>query len=335
MEVIQLQVLLIASLAACACALPGVFLVLRGVALMSDAISHSVLLGIVLMFLWVQRLDSPWLFLGAICAGLATVLFSEYMLKIKYVKKDSAIALVFPFFFSLGVVLVSRFTRNIHLDTDMILLGELIFAPFNRLYIKDVDLGPIAIWQLLIIVCINITFIVLLYRLLIMCSFDQECARVQDVPVNWIYYGLMTITSMTAVAVFDIVGSIMTVALMICPAAIAYLISRNVDSMVLISCIAAIGSSIIGYTTAHILDVAIPGCITMWLGIFFIIALIGSPIKGILRTTRSHKNLYRLHEQAMIEAILQDRKYITIEQLVEITGFSEKRVKECLSRALK
>lgn len=330
MESIQLQVLLIASLAACACALPGVFLLLRGISLMSDAISHSVLLGIVLMFLWVQRLNSPWLFIGAIGAGLATVLFSESMLKIKHVKKDSAIALVFPFFFSVGVLLVSRFARSIHLDTDMILLGELIFAPFNRLYVWGYDLGPIALWQLLGVVCINVVFIALWYRPLIICSFDQEYAQVQNIPVNWVYYGLMTVTSMTAVAVFDVVGSIMTVALMICPGAIAYLVSRSVYNMVFISCMVALGSSILGYSAAHILDVAIPGCITMWLGIFFMVVLLCSPIKGILKVSTSQRTLRLLHERATIQAILKERKNITIEQLVEITGLPEKRIKYCL-----
>src|ERR1700692_2704299 len=99
MILFQVYILCIAILVSCAATIPGVFLVLRGVALMSDAISHAILLGIIIMFLLVHRLDSPLLLCGAIVAGMLTVVCTEMLINTERVKKDTAIGLVFPLFF--------------------------------------------------------------------------------------------------------------------------------------------------------------------------------------------------------------------------------------------
>jgi manganese/zinc/iron transport system permease protein len=117
------ELLIIAVLVAVACAIPGVFLVLKKMSLISDAISHSVLLGIVVGFMLTHSLSSPLLFIGAVITGLLTVFLSEVLVKSKLVKEDAAIGLVFPALFSIGVILVSRYTGNVHLDTDAVLLG--------------------------------------------------------------------------------------------------------------------------------------------------------------------------------------------------------------------
>lgn len=222
----QLEIILIACLTSIACVLPGVFLVLRGVALMSDAISHSILFGIVVTFLIVQRLDSPLLIIGAAFAGLLTVACTEALINARTLKKDAAIGIVFPLLFSLGVILVSRYARNVHLDTDMILLGELAFAPFNRVIVNNIDIGPYAFWLLAIIVLINSLFIAIFWKELKLITFDQDLAHVLGFRPVLLYYGLMMITSLTAVASFDIVGSIVVVALMITPAATAFFVNK-------------------------------------------------------------------------------------------------------------
>lgn len=145
---LHFEIAVIAVLTAISCALPGTLLVLRGAALMSDAISHSVLLGIALMFLHVQRLDSPLLLVGAALSGLAAVIVVEKIIASKKLKKDAALGLIFPLFFSLGVIIISNYAKNAHLDTDMVLLGELAFAPFTRLNLWNIDCGPFAVWVL-------------------------------------------------------------------------------------------------------------------------------------------------------------------------------------------
>ena len=129
----QLEIQLIAALVAVACAIPGTFLVLRKMAMISDAISHAILPGIVLGFFITQDLNSPLLILLAAVTGVITVMLVEFIQKTGLVKEDTAIGLVFPALFSIGVILIAKNANDVHLDIDAVLLGELAFAPFDRL----------------------------------------------------------------------------------------------------------------------------------------------------------------------------------------------------------
>lgn len=280
MNIIQIELLAIAVAAAVACTLPGVFLVLRGVALMSDAISHAILLGIVTMFLLTQQLYTPFLLLGAACAGLATVMGTQALIHSQLIKKDAAIGLVYPLFFSIGVILITLFAHNVHIDADMVLLGELAFAPFNRIIFNDTDYGPIALWQLLTIIGINSAFIFLFYKELSLSIFDADYATISGFRPTLLYYGLMAITSITAVGAFDAVGSIVVVALMIVPPASAFLLTQSLRDMIITSIFLSILSALGGYLMATIFDVTIAGSIATVAGLIFAI---------IFGATQSHR----------------------------------------------
>lgn len=267
---LQLEIVLIAIMASVTCCLPGVFLVLRGVAMMSDAISHAILLGIVVMFLIIKNLTSPLLIVGASISGVLTVLCTEMIIKSKRLKQDAAIGLVFPLFFSVGVILVSLYARNVHLDSDMVLLGELAFAPFNRLYIADIDCGPYALWVIGTALIINTAFIGIFYKELLITTFDGTLATMSGFRPTIFYYALMVMTSITTVATFDAVGSIMVVALMITPPASAYLLTHRVTDMLLTSVFLAIFAAVSGYMAACWADVSIAGSIACMTGVLFI-----------------------------------------------------------------
>jgi len=273
------EIVVIAILAAVTCCLPGVFLVLRGVAMMSDAISHAILLGIVVMFLFIQNLTSPLLIIGASASGVLTVLCTQMIIKSKRLKQDAAIGLIFPLFFSIGVILVSQFARNVHLDSDMVLLGELAFAPFNRLVVQGIDCGPYALWVISAALMINVLFVRLFYKELVITTFDATLATMTGFCPALFYYALMVITSITAVATFDAVGSIMVVALMITPPATAYLLTQRVIDMLILSVFFAIMSAILGYVIASYADVSIAGSIASMTGVFFVLALISRSIR--------------------------------------------------------
>ena len=138
----QIEIQLIAAVVAVACALPGCFLVLRRMAMLSDAISHAILPGIVLAFFITHNLSSPLLVLAAAATGLLTVVLVELLSRTGLLREDAAIGLVFPALFSIGVILISVYARDVHLDVDAVLLGELAFAPFNRFEVGGYDLGP-------------------------------------------------------------------------------------------------------------------------------------------------------------------------------------------------
>lgn len=265
-----ISICLIALVTALACVIPGIFLVLRGVAMMSDAISHATVLGIVIAYLCINQLSSPWLFLGAVLSGIATVVVTELLINTGRIQKDVAIGLVFPLFFSIGIILISRYAHNVHLDVDMVLLGELTFAPLQRIVIGGVDYGPRALWLMGSILLINIIFIWMAYRVLVIATFDTYFARVARIPERFLHYMLMILTSITVTGAFEAVGSLVVVALMIAPAATALLIARTVPHMIALAVACASIGALGGCFFGLVCDVSLAGAIAMASGMLFI-----------------------------------------------------------------
>ena len=282
MTLIQLEIIAICSLVAISCALPGSFLVLRGISMMSDAISHSILLGIVLSFFITKTLHSPLLFIGAVLAGIATVVLVELILATNRLKKDATIGFIFPIFFATGILLISKFTGNIHLDTDAVLLGEVAFAPFNRLYINGINLGPYALWWSGLTAILNSAIIFLYYKEFKLTSFDPQLASSLGFSNRLMHYILMIMTSITAVTAFNTAGSILVVGFMIIPPATAYLITSRLSHLLIISCILGISAASMGYISAFLLNISIAGAITTVMGLIFTAILLLSPEKGII-----------------------------------------------------
>ena len=282
----QLEVQAVAVVTAVACALPGCFLVLRRTAMVSDAISHSVLLGIVLAFFVVESLTSPLLVLGAAMIGLVTVVLIEVLKSTGLVREDAAIGLVFPALFSLGVILVSRYAGDVHLDTDAVLLGDLAFAPLDRLVVAGWDLGPRSLVVMTAILVVNAAAILLFWKELKLATFDAGLARTLGFPPSVVHYGLMAIVSVTAVGAFNAVGSILVVALMIGPPATAYLLTDRLGTMVALSALGGAAAAVAGYWAAHWVDASIAGMIATAAGVEFLLALVFAPTRGLLATAR-------------------------------------------------
>ncbi|MCL4828445.1 MAG: metal ABC transporter permease [Caldilinea sp.] len=281
----SLEIQLIAVTAATGCALVGVFLVLRSMAMMADAISHTVLLGIVLIFFIVQDLQSPWLLIGAAAMGLLTVSLVEALNRTKLVKQDAAIGLVFPALFSLAVILISRYARGVHLDVDMVIMGELALAPFDRVTIFGLDL-PHALATLSAILLINIVFILVFYKELKLSTFDPALAAAFGFSPALLHYGLMALVSVTAVGAFDAVGAILVVALIVTPAASAYLLTDDLRKMLLLSVAIGAGSALAGYWLARLLDANIAGSMATMTGVVFLIVFVLAPQRGVLAQLR-------------------------------------------------
>ena len=287
----QIEIQLIAIVVAAACAIPGVFLVLRKMALISDAISHSILPGIVIGFFITQDLNSPLLILLAAITGVITVVLVEAIQKTGLVKEDTAIGLVFPALFSIGVILIAKNANDVHLDVDAVLLGELAFAPFDRLLMSGVDLGPKSLWIMGSILVITLILLFLFFKELKVSTFDAGLSSALGISPIVMHYGLMSVSSVTVVGAFDAVGAILVVALMIAPAAIAYLLTSDLKKMMLISIGFGVFSAIAGYWLAHLLDASISGSITTVLGLIFLLVYLFAPRKGLLSV------LYRQRQQ--------------------------------------
>ena len=294
----QLEIQLIAVFVAVACSLPGVFLVLRKMSMVSDAITHTILLGIVLAFFYTHNLSSPLLIVGATGIGVVTVWLTEALHRTRLVSDDSAVGIVFPFLFSIAVILISHYSNSVHLDVDSVLLGELAFAPFERLQWFGIDWGAKSLYTMGVILLINILFISFFFKELKLATFDPMLAAVMGFLPTLLHYGLMTLVSLTAVGSFEAVGSILVVAFMIGPPVSAYLLTDDLKQMLFLSAGIGIFNAITGFQIAYALDVSIAGSMAVMTGVSFLLILIFAPQRGILSSfykREKQKQLFAIH----------------------------------------
>ncbi|MGV3011539.1 metal ABC transporter permease [Streptococcus thoraltensis] len=251
------EVLLIMIVIAMSCSLIGNILVISNQSMVADALSHSVLLGIVLGFFLTQDLNSPLLLIGASVFGVLTIVVIEAIHSQK-IAQDAATGLVFTFFFALGVLLISLFARNVHLDLDMVLMGEVLFAPFVRSQFLGVDL-PFALLRGIILCLSLMLFYALFFRRLSLYLFDKTQAKLVGVKIRLLKISLMFLVSLTIVAAFDSLGSITVISFLVAPAMIASLWAQTFLNFTALSLISSILLASLGYYLGMLFDVTVSG----------------------------------------------------------------------------
>lgn len=276
------EIQLIAVFVSVACALPGCFLVLRQMSMMADSITHTILLGIVLAFFVTRDLNSPLLIAGAALMGVATVWLTETLSRTRLVSEDSAIGIVFPFLFSIAIILITRYASSIHLDTDAVLMGELAFAPFDRWLLGGRDMGAKALYTTGVLLLLNVGLIALFFKELKLASFDHTLAAVLGFSPALIHYGLMSLVSVTAVGAFEAVGSVLVVVFMVGPPLAAYLLTDALKHMLWISAALGALSAVLGYPLALLLDASIAGSMALSTGLIFAAVFVFSPRRGLI-----------------------------------------------------
>ncbi|WP_138754741.1 metal ABC transporter permease [Paenibacillus sinopodophylli] len=274
-------ILLTGALVASCCGVLGVFLVLRKMAMIGDAISHSVMPGIVIAFLLSGSRDSLLMMFAALLFGLLTT-FLIQMFQQSGIQSDASIGVVFTALFAIGVVLVSLYARQVHLDQDAILYGEIAYVHWNIWELGGVNMGPKAVWLLGTTLLIITTVIGLFYKQFKLCAFDPALAAAIGVPVALFHYLLMGLVSMATVSSFESVGAILVVGLLIIPASTAYLLTDRLGVMIGLSVAAGVASTFIGYGAAVVLDASIAGCMVCAAALLFVIAFLFSPSHGIV-----------------------------------------------------
>lgn len=294
-------ILLTAVLCAAACSLLGTFLILRRMAMMTDAVSHAILPGLVFGY-WISA-DSNLVTgtIGATLAALATVTFVEALNRSGRVDTGAAMGIVFPAMFALGTVLVSRFFTHVHLDADAILMGNIEFSIFDRLVIGDRDLGPRSLWIMGILFAVNALFLLLFHKEMKLSTFDPALAAALGFSPVLIQYTLMTVLSVTTVGAFTAVGAILVVALVVVPAATAYLLTDDLARMIGLSVAIGVLSAWSGYELAFQLDLSVSGAMATMTGVCFLLALLLSPSQGLIaRVLRRQRNARRFAVDLMI-----------------------------------
>lgn len=292
-------IIMTASLVGITCSIIGVLLVLRRMAMISDAISHTVLLGLVSAYLVTNSLDGLAMFIGAAITGVLTAVFIQ-LLNSAGVQADASIGIVFTFLFAIGVILVSMFARDVHIDTEHAIMGELAFIPWTTVEWFGLPPIPQAVWVIGIVLVINIVILVLLYKEFKLSSFDPELAAALGLPVVFLHYVLMGMTSITAVAAFDAVGAILVVAMIIAPPATAYLLTERLWMMFVLSAVFGVISAVAGYYTAAWLDASISGMMATMTGILFMLAFLFSPTHGMIAKRINNRRIRLSHKLSVL-----------------------------------
>lgn len=252
-------VLLVAIVAAIACALPGTFLVLRRMSMMGDAISHAVLPGLVLAFVITGTRGSWPMFVGAAIVGVLTAWLTEVVRKGGNVEEGASMGVVFTALFAVGLVLVNLYGHHADLDPGCVLYGMLETVG-NSVAFHVWGVGvPWAAVRLGVVALVNLLIVVLLFKEFRISSFDPALATTMGINATVMHFLLMTMTAVTTVAAFEAVGSILVVAMLIIPAATAHLLTDRLWLVVLLGLVVAVASAVLGHLSA----IAIPA----WIGL--------------------------------------------------------------------
>jgi manganese transport system permease protein len=259
----MVKALIISALVGIICSVLSCYMTLKGWALMGDAISHAVLPGVILAYVF----NLP-LALGAFIFGLGSVIIIGFIKDQTRIKEDTVMGVVFSGFFAFGLVLISKIPTNV--DLMHILFG-------NVLGISAQD-----ILQTLIIGTIALTVILLLRKDLLLFCFDANHARSIGINTTVLYYVLLILLALTIVAAQQTVGIILVIAMLVTPGATGYLLSDRFDQMTLIAVISGLLSSIFGTYFSYHFDASTGGCIVVFQTILFVLAMIFAPKHGLL-----------------------------------------------------
>lgn len=278
-----------ALLIAWSCSLLGCFLVLRKIVMVGDAISHSVLPGIVIAYLVSTQFNSVFILVGAAVFGVFTTFIIDFFHKKLKLQEDASIGVTFTWLFALGVILIAFFTDgNTDLDQDCVLFGELGTTFLDKIIYGGRLYGTRSMWMILPVFIIVVLFVTLGFKGLQIMSFHQEYATSKGINMNFWHYTFMSLVSITTVMSFESVGAILVVGLLVIPPATAYLLSNKLIPMLWLSCLISTISCIGGYFFSIKLDVSVSSMIIVFAGFIFVIILILNKLISV-----KSKNIYQ------------------------------------------
>ena len=254
------QAFTIAFLIAIPSALLSCFLVLKGWSLMGDAISHSILPGVILAYV----LAIPYV-IGAFVAGLFCALATGYIKDNSRLKEDTVMGIVFSSLFALGLVLMTKIESGIHLDH--ILFGDMLGISWQNIVESAVISSAV------------IAFMLIKGKDLLVYTFDHQHAKAIGCSVTFLHYALLSILSLTIVASLKAVGMILVIALLIAPGAIAFLICKQFQQMLFWSVIIATSCSVLGVYLSFFIDSAPAPTIIMLMTVLFILVFTYQQVK--------------------------------------------------------
>ena len=278
---VLLWTIVLGALCNCSCALLGCYLVLRRLSLLGDAISHAVLPGIALAFLFTGKISGWPIVLGAMALGILTCFLTEALQRIGKVNEDASMGVVFTSLFAMGVIMISQSARHTDLDPGCVLYGLLELAPLDEVPLFGFEV-PRSFLTLALVFLGVIVFVTLFWKELKIASFDPQLATAMGLSAGIIHYSLMAMVAGVTVACFEAVGSILVVAMLIVPAATAHLLTDRLRPMLLWSLAVAVLSSVLGYWGALTWNTSVAGMMSVAAGAQFALAFLFAPRHGLV-----------------------------------------------------
>lgn len=265
--------LVIAVLVGIICSVVGSYLMVQRLALLGDAISHSVLPGLAIAFM-----IGADIFVGAFIAGVLSTLVITLIRTRSPIKEDAAMGIVFSAFFALGITLITIVQKDNKIDLNHFLFGNILGVTAEE------------VRNTAIISAVVVTVVVLLYKELLFYTFDPLGAAAAGLPVNLLNFGLMVLIALTIVASLTAVGVILVLALLITPGATAYLLVKRLNQMMILGAAIGIAASISGMYISYFFNLPSGPAIVLVASGFFTLALLFSPSQGILTYPQSNSS---------------------------------------------
>jgi manganese/zinc/iron transport system permease protein len=307
-----------AALAAMACALPGVFLVMRRQSMMGDALAHTTLPGIVLAFLiahalqqagWVSSATyDSWrhaaMFIGALLIGILSAVLTEWVQKLGRVEASAALGVVFTTLFAIGLLLIRLKADQVHIDPDCVLYGIIETTVLDT--VGDTNIPRAAVVNGLVLVA-NLLLVMIFFKELRISAFDPAISTAMGINAQAMHYALMAVTAATLVSAFESVGSILVIAMLIAPAATAHLLTDRLDFLIAISLAIAALSAFLGHIMAitlpplvftplgypEVVDTNTAGMMAVAAGVLFVTAALFGPRYGVVSKAFDQARLAR------------------------------------------
>jgi manganese/zinc/iron transport system permease protein len=287
---ITVWIVLMGFFVTAACGLVGNYLLLRRMALVGDAISHSILPGLVVSFI-IFKTAATWVaFTGALAAGMLTVLIIEFIHRQSRVKPDAAICIAFTTLFAVGVVLMSMLesTGSFHIDADCVLYGEIAFVPLEPPVVwNDYSLGPPSALRMIVVFGVVVLAIAAFYKELLVTSFDSGLAKSLGMRIGIWHYGLMGALALVVVSAFEAVGAILAVAMLIVPPMFAAQLSDRLPVRLALTVVHAALSATIGLHISVWLNCSAAGAMVVAAAALFVIVWAASLLRRWLHLRRS------------------------------------------------
>lgn len=287
-------IIIIGILSAVSCALPGCFLVLRRMSMMGDAISHAVLPGLAIGYLLTGERTSLVMFAGAVIVGALTAFFTQWISQLGKVDRGASMGIVFTSLFALGLVLIVRGADTVDLDPSCVLYGSIELAPLDvgtvlRMGGTTLEIPRTAITSGILLL-VNLAVILVFFKEWKITSFDPALARTLGISSGMMHYLLMILVAVTTVTVFEAVGSILVIAMLIVPPACAALLADRLGSLLVMSALFAALTAFLGHLMAIGLppligytDTSSTGMMAVAAGLLFALTALLTRVRGGLK----------------------------------------------------